>query len=53
MARWFRGHSTAGQPWSAARAELDEAIAYLQRFYADLDDCLEWSAYQYVTAPRP
>ena len=52
MARWFRGGSTAGQPWSAARAQLDQAIAYLRRFYADLDDCLEWSAYQYVAAPQ-
>jgi phytoene dehydrogenase-like protein len=52
MARWFRGGSTAGQPWSAARAELDAAIAYLGRFYADLDACLEWSAYQYVAAPQ-
>jgi phytoene dehydrogenase-like protein len=52
MARWFRGGSTAGQPWTAARAELDEAIAYLHRFYADLAECLEWSAYQYVAAPQ-
>src|SRR5437667_9693665 len=52
MARFFRGGSTAGQPWSAARAQLDQAIAYLRRFYADLDDCLEWSAYQYVAAPQ-
>jgi phytoene dehydrogenase-like protein len=52
MARWFRGGSTAGQPWTRARAELDEAIAYLHRFYADLDRCIEWSAYQYVAAPQ-
>ena len=52
MARFFRGGSTAGQPWSAARAALDESIAYLHRFYADLDACLEWSTYQYVTAPQ-
>ena len=52
MARWFRGGSTAGQPWTAARAQLDAAIDYLGRFYADLDDCREWSAYQYVTAPQ-
>ena len=52
MARWFRGGSTAGQPWTAARAELDEAIDYLRRFYADLDACVEWSAYQYVAAPQ-
>jgi phytoene dehydrogenase-like protein len=52
MARWFRGGSTAGQPWTAARAEIDEAVDYLRRFYADLDACLEWSAYQYVAAPQ-
>jgi phytoene dehydrogenase-like protein len=52
MARWLRGGSTAGQPWTAARAELDEAIAYLGRFYSDLDACVEWSAYQYVSAPQ-
>jgi phytoene dehydrogenase-like protein len=52
MARWLRGGSTAGQPWSEARAEIDEAVAYLRRFYADLDECLEWSAYQYVAAPQ-
>lgn len=52
MVRWFRGGSTAGQPWTRARAEIDAAIDYLRRFYSDLDDCLEWSAYQYVAAPQ-
>jgi hypothetical protein len=28
------------------------AIEYLRRYCADLDDCLEWSAYQHVTAPQ-
>jgi phytoene dehydrogenase-like protein len=52
IARFFRGGSTAGEPWTAARAALDEAIAYLRRFYADLDGCVEWDAYQYVSAPQ-
>ncbi|HLK10633.1 MAG TPA: FAD-dependent oxidoreductase [Candidatus Binatia bacterium] len=52
MARFFDGGTTAGPPWTAARAHLDAAIAYLRRYYADLDDCIEWSAYQYVTAPQ-
>jgi phytoene dehydrogenase-like protein len=52
MARFFRGGSTAGQPWSVARARIDEAIEYLRRFYEDLDDCVEWSSHQYVTAPQ-
>ena len=52
IARFFRGGSTAGEPWTAARGALDEAIAYLRRFYADLDGCVEWDAYQYVSAPQ-
>ncbi len=52
VARFFDGGTTVGQPWPAARAELDAAIAYLGRFYADLDACIEWSAYQYVAAPQ-
>ena len=52
MARFFDGGTTSGPPWTAARAHLDMAIAYLRRYYADLDDCIEWSAYQYVAAPQ-
>jgi phytoene dehydrogenase-like protein len=52
MARFFDGGSTAGPSWTEARAHLDMAIAYLRRFYADLDDCLEWSAYHHVAAPQ-
>jgi phytoene dehydrogenase-like protein len=52
MARFFDGGTTAGPSWTAARAHLDMAIGYLRRYYADLDDCIEWSAYQHVTAPQ-
>ena len=52
MARFFDGGTTAGPSWTAARAHLDLAIAYLHRYYADLDECLEWSAYQHVAAPQ-
>src|SRR5262249_55902535 len=50
LARFFDGGTTAGPSWTAARAHLDMAIAYLRRYYADHDDSIEWSAYQYVTA---
>jgi hypothetical protein len=43
MARFFLGGTSAGEPWSAARARVDEAVDYLRRFYADLDACVEWS----------
>lgn len=52
VARFFDGGTTVGEPWPVARAELDAAIGYLGRFYADLDACVEWSAYQYVAAPQ-
>ena len=51
-AQFFAGSSKSGQPWSAARRDLDAAVAYLQRFYLDLDDCVVWSAYQYAAAPQ-
>ena len=52
MARFFDGGTTSGPPWTVARAHLDTAIAYLRQYYADLDDCIEWNAYQYVPAPQ-
>src|SRR4029078_1699081 len=41
------GASRPGAPWY-----VEMAIAYLRRFYADLDDCIEWSAYHHVAAPQ-
>ena len=52
MARWFRGGSTAGQTWTESRAEIDEAVAYLGRFYRDFESAIEWSRYLYVAAPQ-
>jgi phytoene dehydrogenase-like protein len=52
MARFFDGGTTSGPPWTAARAHLDAAVAYLKRYYADLDECIEWSSYHYVSAPQ-
>jgi phytoene dehydrogenase-like protein len=52
IARFFRGAETAGEPWPAARAIVDRAVAYLERFYADLPDCLAWAAHRWLPAPR-
>jgi phytoene dehydrogenase-like protein len=52
MARFFDGGTTAGPSWTEARAHLDMAVDYLRRYYADLDDCIEWSSYQCVAAPQ-
>jgi phytoene dehydrogenase-like protein len=52
MARWFRGGSTAGQTWTEAQSEIDEAIEYLGRFYRDFESLIEWSRYVYGAAPQ-
>lgn len=52
IARFFRGAAGPGETWPAARARVDDAIAYLHRYYADLDACIEWSAHHHVAAPQ-
>ncbi|ORA40325.1 hypothetical protein BST20_07200 [Mycobacterium branderi] len=52
---WLETFSESGKPgwrsWADARADLDVAIDYLHQYYADLDECVEWSRYQYKTPP--
>jgi phytoene dehydrogenase-like protein len=38
--------------WADAKAAIDQTIAYLHQFYLDLDECMEWAEYQYVTPPQ-
>ncbi|HLN17602.1 MAG TPA: FAD-dependent oxidoreductase [Acidimicrobiales bacterium] len=38
--------------WPEAQASIDMNVDYLRQYYADLDECVEWSSYQYVTAPQ-
>ena len=42
--RWHR--------WSDAKGAIDIIVDHLHNYYADLDDCVEWSSYQYVTPPQ-
>jgi phytoene dehydrogenase-like protein len=49
------GSGETGKSWScfdAARRDLDVNLAHLREYYADLDDCIEWARYQYVTPPQ-
>ncbi len=52
IARFLGDGTAAVESWPAARARVDEAVAYLRRYYADLDECLAWSAHQHVAAPQ-
>lgn len=38
--------------WADAKHAVDLLVDHLHRYYADLDDCIEWSRYQYVTPPQ-
>lgn len=38
--------------WDAAQQAIDRNVVYLHDYYSDLDDCVEWSRYQYVTPPQ-
>ncbi len=37
--------------WASSRALIDRVRTYLGRYYLDLDDCVEWSAYQHIERP--
>jgi phytoene dehydrogenase-like protein len=42
----------AWRRWSDARAALDVNLRYLREYYRDLDECVEWSGYQYTAPPQ-
>jgi phytoene dehydrogenase-like protein len=52
MNRWQQEGSRTEQTWQEARGELEESLAYLRRFYSDLDECIEWSRFMYCAAPQ-
>jgi phytoene dehydrogenase-like protein len=37
--------------WVDAKAHVDSMVDYLFDYYADLEDCIEWSSYQYTDPP--
>jgi hypothetical protein len=38
--------------WKDAKAAVDVALEYVRSYYEDLDDCVDWSSYQWVSAPQ-
>jgi phytoene dehydrogenase-like protein len=45
-------HHGVFQHWSDAKAAIQQTVDYLHHFYLDLEDCTEWSAFQYVPPPQ-
>jgi hypothetical protein len=46
------GHQGRFRHWSDAKAVIDIVRDYVHQYYEDLDDCLEWSDYQWCSAPQ-
>jgi phytoene dehydrogenase-like protein len=46
------GHQGRFTRWSDAKASVDVIREYLYSYYSDLDECLEWSDYQWCAAPQ-
>jgi len=38
--------------WRDAKAAIDRMLEYIRWYYLDLDDCVEWSRYQYLPGPE-
>ena len=49
IARWLTTEQRPG--WAETRAAIDRVVAYLREFYLDFDECVEWSAPQWIERP--
>lgn len=52
MSHWGEGEGRRWQHWRDARADIDRILDYVRWYYVDLDDCIEWSRYQYLSGPE-
>jgi hypothetical protein len=47
-----KGLSRSFASWAAAREHVDGMIAYLWKYYRDIEECVDWSKYLYQEAPH-
>ena len=52
IAHWGEGEGKRWRQWRAAKAAVDRILDYLGWYYTDLDECIEWSRYQYLSGPE-
>ena len=52
ISHWGEGEGTRWRHWRDARRDVDRILDYVRWYYADLDDCVEWSRYQYLSGPE-
>jgi phytoene dehydrogenase-like protein len=52
ISHWGEGEGRRWRRWKDARAAIDRILDYVRWYYDDLDDCIEWSSYQYLSGPE-
>ena len=52
ISHWGEGEGTRWRQWRDARAAVDRILEYVRWYYTDLDQCVEWSRYQYLSGPE-
>ena len=52
MSHWGEGEATRWAHWRDAKRAIDRILEYVRWYYLDLDECVEWSRYQYLSGPE-
>jgi len=52
ISHWGEGEATRWRHWSDAKRAVDRILDYVRWYYVDVDDCVEWSRYQYLAGPE-
>ncbi len=52
ISHWGEGEGKRWRRWRDAREAVDRIRDYVGWYYTDLDDCIEWSRYQYLSGPE-
>lgn len=52
ISHWGEGDGKRWRHWRDAKAAIDRMLDYARWYYRDLDECVEWSRYQYLPGPE-
>jgi phytoene dehydrogenase-like protein len=52
ISHWGEGEGRRWRHWRDARVAIDRILEYMRWYYSDLDECVEWSRYQYLSGPE-
>ena len=52
ISHWGEGEGKRWRTWRDAKAAVDRILDYVRWYYVDIDDCVEWSRYQYLAGPE-